>query len=442
MRLQKQNSTLLLSLTLLLTALLLTSAVAAAKVSVSVFYADGAHGYPRWVQAGLDQFNAQNPDIEAILVTGNIDRLVTLVASGNPPDLIHGPGDRYIPEWAHNQLIQPLDPFLQNDPDPVLAGMVPSIFPILSWNDQLYGLPRNWAVGGIVSDVELFEERGVALPDPNWTQSDMIEIAHKLTHDSSGDGTVDSYGFTEAYGSAHRFPAWLWASGGDIWNEDMTQSTYDAPETLDALTFYENLWFKEGVSPWSYGGDTSSVRLWSRKAIGMAHELAQSIGIVVDQRPTFRSHISPLPVGSAGPDAPRQIAVIDYLTMYKETPHPNEAWEVLKYLTSEEGIEAGMDLTPLMGYQTSLSPHVSQLRETLLSRDFEENPLQWIDLAAQMRGTSMKHPVLGSNNVIGIIGAQMRRVRDGDIPMTEAATEIARLLNASVSEAISDGARW
>ncbi len=432
----------LLSLTLLLAAILISSVSATAKVTVTVFYAEGTHGYPRWVQAGLDQFNAQHQDIEAVLVTGNIDRLVTLLASGNPPDLIHGPGDRYIPEWAYNGLIQPLDPFLQNDPDPVLNGMVPSIFPILSWNGQLYGLPRNWAVGGIVSDVELFEERGVALPDPNWTHQDMIQIAHKLTHDSSGDGTVDTYGFTEAYGSAHRFPAWLWASGGDIWNENMTESTYDSPNSLEALRYYEDLWFTEGVSPWSYGATTSSVQLWSRKAVGMAHELAQSIGIVVDQRPTFRSHISPLPVGSAGPDAPRQIAVIDYLTMYKETPHPSEAWEVLKYLSSEEGIEAGMDLTPLMGYQTSLSPHVNQLRETLLSRQFEENPLQWIDLSEKMRGTSMKHPALGSDNVIRIISPQMNRVRNSEIPMTEAASEIARLLNAAVTEARSDGARW
>lgn len=290
--------------------------------------------------------------------------------------------------------------------------------------------------------MELFEERGVALPDPSWTQQDMLDIARKLTHDSSGDGTIDTFGFTEAYGSAHRFPAWLWASGGDIWNDDMTQSTFDSPNSLEALSFYDDLWFRENVSPLSYGATTSSVQLWSRKAVGMAHELAQSIGIVVEQRPTFRSHISPLPIGSAGPDAARHIAVIDYLTMYKQTPHPNEAWRVLKYLSSEEGIAAGMDLTPLMGYQTSLSPHISQLQETLLARQFEENPLQWIAISEQMRGTSMKHPAIGSDNVIRIINPSMNRVRNGELPMSQAASEIARLLNAAVSELRFQGASW
>lgn len=41
----------------LIVGLLTTPGVKAEKVTVTVFYAEGTHGYPRWVQAGLDQFN-------------------------------------------------------------------------------------------------------------------------------------------------------------------------------------------------------------------------------------------------------------------------------------------------------------------------------------------------------------------------------------------------
>lgn len=425
----------------LIVGLLSAFGAAAEPVVITVFYADGSHGYPRWAQAGVDQFNAANPHIQAEVVAGNIDRLVTLIAGGMAPDVIHGPGDRYIPEWAYNGMIQPLSPFLADDPD-VLDGIIPTILPILTWNDQLYGLPRNWAVGGIISDVELFQERGVALPDANWTQEEMLAIARRMTYDSSGDGDVDVFGFTEAYGSAHRFPSWVWSSGGDLWNSDMTESGFDTPETLEGLRFYERLMFTEEVSPYPHGGSADRVALWNRKSLGLAHELAQSIGVVAEQRPTFRSHISPLPVGAGGADAARHIAVIDYLTLYSETPHPNEAWEVLRYLISPEGIMAGMDLTPAMGYQTTLSPHLTQLQEQLATRTYEENPFEWINLAQTMRGTSVSHPVLGTTYVNTVINEHLGRVRRGEVPMSAAAADAARILNSAVEQLLDQGASW
>jgi ABC-type glycerol-3-phosphate transport system substrate-binding protein len=429
-----------LSLRLLITVGLvgiITTAICAAPVEIVVF-STTTHGYERWVQAGLDIFNKQNPDIHASVVTGNADALLTMVAGGQAPDIIHGPGDRYLAQWATQGLIQPLDAFAAADPNIRLNEFVPTILPIMTYQGKLYGLPRNWSVGGIVSNVEMVEARGLALPKANWTWDDMYTQAQKLTYSTKGTGTPDVYGFSGLYANVHRMSAWLWGAGGDFWNEDLTESRLDSPESLEAIRFYEQMWLTGDVSALAFGVRTASSTLMAQGKLGMMHELSQTTGVVVNQNDTFRGHVAPLPIGPAGPQARSHIAIVDFMGMYSQTKHANEAWRVLSFLVSNEGLMAGMDMSPVMGYQTVLLPRLPLLRETIEKRAVEINPLEWINISITygMRGTTMTHPILG-DNVWFTVRDGLYPLRNTKASMVNAAREIARQLNVMLKEALS-----
>ncbi|HHW08406.1 MAG TPA: extracellular solute-binding protein [Firmicutes bacterium] len=416
------------------------TALAAPPVEITVFYSTSSLGFPRWAQAGIDRFNEMHTDIQAKLVTGNTNKLLTLIASGIAPDVIHGPGDRYIAQWAFKDIIQPIDKFVARDRE-VTRDLVPTIVPILSWKGQLYGLPRNWSAGGIICDTALFAERGVDLPDKDWTWEDLISKARKLTFDTTGDSIPDVYGFAGAFANAHRAPVWLWGAGGDVWNEDMSLCILDEPNSLTALRFYDRLLLSEGVSPLAYKDNTNQPTLMGQKRIGMVHGLAQLVGEAAVARADYQVYISPLPIGPGGADARSHIAVIDYISMYKFTPHPEEAWQVLKFMASEEGFNAGMDMTPTMGYQASLAPHLRKLRDIINNRSHEINPMAWIDIAYTMRGTTLTHPVLG-DEVSSLFTSQMALVRDGKSSISNVAVELARQLNVRLNEVKNAGMVW
>jgi ABC-type glycerol-3-phosphate transport system substrate-binding protein len=413
-----------------------------APVRIVLFHAPG-HGYERWVQAGLDKFNSGHPDIQATLVTGQPDKLLAMISAGLAPDIIHGPGDRFIPMWAYQDIIQPLDAYVAADRDVNLRDFVPSLFQVLSWRGELYGLPRNWSVGGIVHNVVLLANRGISVPDEAWTWEDLISQARKLTFDASGDGEIDTYGFHGTYTSSHRFPPWLWGAGGGIWNETMTKSRLDSPESLTGLRFMERIFFTEPISPLHFSDRTGVTGLLQQGRLGMTHQLRQSIGFVAADRrdPTFEAVITPLPVGPGGKEQRTHIAVLDYLTMYKYTPAPGATWQVLKFLVSDEGMNAGMDLAPKMAYQEMLPSRLGHLRRVLDASRMERNPYAWTELATSMRGSDVTHPVFGTE-IIKLWTIEMAKVLRREVPIEEAGKELARQLNVRVEQSIEAGHKW
>jgi len=81
------------------------------------------------------------------------------------------------------------------------------------------------------------------------------------------------------------------------------------------------------------------------------------------------------------------------------------------------------------------------LLQVLQSTALERNPLMWLEIAGKMRGTTLTHPVFGTE-MYGYWIDMLGQVKGRVIPAASAGEELARQLNARVAQAMQEGHRW
>src|SRR5258708_13383270 len=125
-----------------------------------------------------------------------IDKLVTQVASGKAPDLIH-----IATEGAQlsiqKKLIIPLDEFTKTDPgNDLLSDIDPTLLKGFTVEGKLYLVPEAWNNMMIYYNTKIFKEAGIPRPADDWTWDDFLAIFKRLT---SGEGSRKRFGFGIPY---------------------------------------------------------------------------------------------------------------------------------------------------------------------------------------------------------------------------------------------------
>lgn len=189
--------------------------------------------------------------------------------------------------------------------------------------DGFYGLP----VGGggptvICYNADLFAKEGLPLPDKRWEWGDFLEAAQKLTKDLDHDGKTDRYGFVVEPTAEAALP-WVWQAGGRLAN-------LDDEKALDGFRFYADLTVKHKVSPTpDAAGGTAPVDLFAQQRAAMVLVGPESLAKL--KAATFAWDIQVPPKGPAGSATTlRQF----FCAVAKDTQHPEEAWDLVEFLTS------------------------------------------------------------------------------------------------------------
>jgi multiple sugar transport system substrate-binding protein len=145
---------------------------------------------------------------------GYWDRIATLVAGGNAPEVMQQ-DYRYLSEYAGRGAIIPMDEFVPDPlgvddwPDEILGSGILS--------DQLFGVP--WAVNtqALIYDPEALEEAGLELPDTTtWTWDEFADFAQEIS-DNTDENT---YGVADAGGWEPFLDLWLISHGKALYTED------------------------------------------------------------------------------------------------------------------------------------------------------------------------------------------------------------------------------
>ncbi|MBN2305441.1 MAG: carbohydrate ABC transporter substrate-binding protein [Anaerolineae bacterium] len=132
--------------------------------------------------AVIELYETLNPNVDIVYEPSGWDdhwtKLATQAAGGDLPDIIQHDYQR-IREWVANDLLLPLDEFIEsgvidttNIADASLAGGIV--------DGKLYGFNLGNNSETFVIDVDALEAAGVELPPVDWTWADFEEMALKL----------------------------------------------------------------------------------------------------------------------------------------------------------------------------------------------------------------------------------------------------------------------
>jgi ABC-type glycerol-3-phosphate transport system substrate-binding protein len=198
---------------------------------------------------------------------------------------------------------------------------------------QYYGLPWKGDWPAFFYNKAMYEAAGISQPPANWDE--LAETAQKLTQrDEQGNLVVAGFFVRKTGAQLGIFEKWypfFTAAGGQLFNDDMTEATFNSPEGIEALQFYVDLLHtyevdsSEAPEGDSNGFIAGNVAQYIREPgnITRFQETAPDLAFGTALIP---SHRAPA----------RGIANIDALVVTKASQHPQEAWDLLLWLSSPE----------------------------------------------------------------------------------------------------------
>lgn len=205
---------------------------------------------PNWGEARArelaSQFEAANPDItirmEITVSNGLQNRIMTVLRSGSPPDLIDSSMQWIAPFAATGKLLA-LDDFASNstiDMDDLLAASVG----YSSYEGKLYGLPYRSQTLGMLYNKGLYREAGLDPEKPPQTWDELIEVSKKLTRTNAAGQQQYGMGVSgggEVSNMITRLVPFIWMNGGDVISEDGKKAIVNSPEAVAAVEFYTDM---------------------------------------------------------------------------------------------------------------------------------------------------------------------------------------------------------
>lgn len=210
---------------------------------------ESAFQFKKWNRIINSFFTTYYPNVKVQLDWGinfgNYNtKLPVLLAGGSPPDLIwmH---DTLARSFASVKLLQNLDPFLEFFIPPGWSHeYYETQIKSFQYNGSQYGFPYDYATGGLYVNMEMYSKIDEELPNENWTFDDLLRVGKKLTKGKRQFGL--NLGSEASAGNQY----WILRSfGGDWFTEDLTESKFNLPETIEAYQWMADLRWKHKVAP-------------------------------------------------------------------------------------------------------------------------------------------------------------------------------------------------
>ncbi|WP_276352236.1 ABC transporter substrate-binding protein [Cohnella caldifontis] len=298
------------------------------------------------VKKGLELFMKENPNIkvEYTTIPGGtqyVAKMQALVLGNEAPDVFFLQSDYYRDFVKRKSLLDITD---RVNAEGVADDLIDSAVKLSTVDNKYYGIEACIVAPVVYYNKDLFDKAGVAYPptDPNkaWTWKEFVDAAKKLTV-KNGDKT-EQYG---VYGLENYYMtiAEIMSNGGNWFSEDLTKSAANTPEVKEVLQAISDLRKKDGVSP--------EAKLLTNSGMSPAQMLQTGkIAMLVDGSWSLQelSHMD-FKVGMGVLPKFKDAVTHGQAHLHvasAHTEHPEEAWKLIKFLSSEEyqlmNVKAGL----------------------------------------------------------------------------------------------------
>jgi multiple sugar transport system substrate-binding protein len=348
------------------------------------------------------EFERANPDVKVALLYwpgGNYEaKLQTTVAAGTAPDVMDVQDEPFAAYTKMGQY-EDLGPYLRSSGDEYAPDrFYKTALETFQVGGKQYGLPWNGGMLMMYYNRTLFRKAGLPdPPPPDWTWTQFVEYARKMTRDNDGDGRIDQFGTQVNPFYANSLLPWSWMFGTDDIDSTWTHCTLNTPEGIRTMTFLRDLIYKEHVSPRSdeFTGMGANVMFMTGR-LGMVMDGVWAVPFM--RQTDIDWDVTRLPRGPAGRFSR---GTWDGVAMYHNSRHKEAAWRFIRFLTGERGqwwvAQTGRALPPrkTQAYSPAfLRPDTPQHEERFLEAmsDFRTQrlPERWSEMDVVLKRETEK----------------------------------------------------
>ncbi len=288
-------------------------------------------------QSAVAAFKKSHPgiDVEITGYTGDqagFTKLTQAVQSGQGVDIFRLPSD-ILPLLAKGGFVAPIDDYLTADDK---ADIYPNILDSVRIDGKAYAWPLWVPPVGMYLNLDVFKERGVDEPSPDWTYEQFVDIAKKLTF-TRADGTkVYGYSGVIDAGVVNTWP-FIYGDGGRPLSDDNKSYAFDSPGAISGLKKLVDLAQVYHVTPPEFGSQTPADMVTGfkdKKTLAMYSEPSGSSATYRGAGMNF--DVLPMPIGSTGKHVTTGGVGLISVAQQSDKTRVQAAMELGRYLTGKQ----------------------------------------------------------------------------------------------------------
>ncbi len=275
----------------------------------------------------MEAFQAQHPDIKVdvqVIPWGDYwNKLQTAVAGGSAFDVFWMNGPNF-PVYASKGVLMDLQDRM--DKDKIDLSVFPeSLIKLYSYQGHAYAFPKDFDTIGLYYNKDLFDAAGVSYPTDKWTWDDLQAAAKKLTKPGVWGFAATVIDDQAGYWN------FIYQNGGSVISPDGSKILLDQPAACDAIKYLYSF-VQDGSSPdgATMTASNPTTELFPGGKIAMI--TAGSWMAKTFKEAKLNVDVAPLPMGK------ERATIIHGLgnVMWSGTKYPDAAWELVKFLGSQE----------------------------------------------------------------------------------------------------------
>jgi multiple sugar transport system substrate-binding protein len=270
-----------------------------------------------------------NIDLKVETSTSGLQKLLIMLAGGDAPDVFLW-NDENLTPLVEKGAVADIMPLINADKLEVNLYF-PAVTNAFKYRNSIYGLPVQFDTDALYYNKNLFDTAQLPYPNESWTWDDFLTAAKKLTKDSNQDGKPEQFGCLRP-----DFLLVARSNGVKLFSADLKRCTLNIPESIASLKFVADIETKYKVCPTQEQmRDRAGVQGENLFATG---QIAMMVGrtyqvVELTKVKDFAWDICPFPKGKVGRASRLQA---EANCMWIESKHPNEAWEFMKFYSSEK----------------------------------------------------------------------------------------------------------
>jgi len=290
----------------------------------------------------IDEFNKSHDSIEIVpqttpgtggYATQDVSKLLAAIAAGNPPDITWL--DRFTAaQFAARGALTPLDEYIEASGLDISQYAEYTVKEI-TFDGKIWALPWDTDTRILFWNKDLFKEAGLDPETPPNTWDELKEYTKKLTK-TNEKGEFTQIGFIPTYGNTSMY-LYGFQNGAKFLSEDGKKALLNAPEVVEALEFVVELM--------DMLGGAEKINAYTSTFQGEANDpfLTGQVAMLITVNNainTYTRYKPDLNFGAALPPTPTGENKITWSggwswAIPKKAKHPKEAFEVIKWLTTE-----------------------------------------------------------------------------------------------------------
>ena len=271
-----------------------------------------------------DAFMAEYPNVTVKITPVDwgqaVTKLQTAIAGGQVPD-VSQMGTDMMGQFAETGALEA-----------VPSSIDPSQYFESAWNTNVvdgttYGVPWYVETRLLYYRTDIAEQAGVTAAPTNWAE--LKDTATKLQAGGA------EWGMALGTKNAQEYLPYVWSNGGDVMADDGT-FTLDAPEAVEALTYYDSF-FEEGLAPKSVPEGFDITPAFVSGSHPMFVDGPWQLGLIADAGGADiegKWAIAPLPGKDSAPGT--SFVGGSNFVVFKDAPNKEAAWAWIDFVSRPE----------------------------------------------------------------------------------------------------------